>query len=387
MTAKNTLYLSLMLLIASFAMAQIPCNPSVLPKATLFVDWPQFRYDSQHTGCNPYESILSTASVGGLVLDWSYPTGSPVFGDPVVANGMVYFTSNKYPDSGLFALNSRTGALVWASTAGQTIRTAPAVANGLVYIGQGAGLYAFNAATGDLAWQYLSPNGVSGPTVVDGVVYAGGGLGLVALNASTGNVLWSYPIDGGVQTPAVANGVLYFNSIKEINPNSYVNALYAFNIATQQIIWQLSWNDAAATINPPIVGNGAVYFNSTAYKANTGAVLWNAPAYFYSLPALADGKVYYGSFGGIYAVSASTGNVVWSVGTGTSGDGATPAVANGVVYIAAQNGHFYALNAATGAVLWQYPFSNAGGSGPAVANGIVYIGSFDQNLYAFHLPD
>ncbi len=386
MTPKNTLYLSLMLLIASVATAQIPCNPLALPSATLFVNWPQFRYDAGHTGCNPYESILSTATVGGLVVDWAYPTGSPVFGDPVVANGMVYFTSHNYPDSGLFALNARTGALVWESTAGQGTRTPPVVANGLVYIGEG-GLYAFNAATGDLQWEYLGGNESSGATVVDGVVYAGGGPGLVALNASTGNVLWSYPIDGGVQTPALANGVLYFNSIKEINPNSYVSALYAFNIATQQIIWQMSWTDVAPIINPPVVGNNAVYFNSTAFNANTGAVLWNAPAYFYSLPALADGKVYYGSFGGVYAVSASTGNFVWSFATGNLGDGAAPAVANGVVYVAASNGHFYALNAATGVVLWQTPFSQFGASGPAVANGIVYIGSFDQNLYAFHLPD
>ena len=69
MKSKTTLYLSLILLIAFFVTvqqspAQVPCGPTIVPKATLSVNWPQYLYDSAHTGCNPYESILSSSTGG-----------------------------------------------------------------------------------------------------------------------------------------------------------------------------------------------------------------------------------------------------------------------------------------------------------------------------------
>ena len=57
----------------------------------------------------------------------------------------------------------------------------------------------------------------------------------------------------------------------------------------------------------------------------------------------------------------------------------SPAVANGVVYVAAgdpldRTYDLYALNASTGAGLWSFQTTNSFGS-PAVANGVVYIGA------------
>jgi len=61
----------------------------------------------------------------------------------------------------------------------------------------------------------------------------------------------------------------------------------------------------------------------------------------------------------------------------------SPAVANGVVYVASEDGKLYALNASTGALLWNYVTNRRVQGSPAVANGAVYIGSFDHNVYAF----
>ena len=121
------------------------------------MNWPQFRFDTEHTGCNPYETILSTATVGGLVLDWTYRAGSPVYGDPVVANGVVYFTATS-PDNTLYAVNARTGTLIWKYSAGQS---EPHFAGGGQPRGStsgrlGATVYAFNSSTGDLLWQYTT---------------------------------------------------------------------------------------------------------------------------------------------------------------------------------------------------------------------------------------
>ena len=59
-------------------------------------------------------------------------------------------------------------------------------------------------------------------------------------------------------------------------------------------------------------------------------------------------------------------------------------MANGVVYVGSYDQNVYALNANTGALLWKYKTANFIESSPAVANGVVYIASNDpdDNLYA-----
>ena len=111
MKTKTVFCVSLVILVTSFVtvQAQIPCGPTITPLPALSVNWPQYRYNTAHSGCNPYERILSTATVGGLVLDWQYKTPHYIAVDssPTVVNGVVYVDR--------FALNARTGALLWDS--------------------------------------------------------------------------------------------------------------------------------------------------------------------------------------------------------------------------------------------------------------------------------
>lgn len=75
MKMKSALYINLILLFASIATAQVPCGPAITPPATLSVNWAQFLYDPAHSGCNPYESVLSVNTVGSLTTKWQYQTG------------------------------------------------------------------------------------------------------------------------------------------------------------------------------------------------------------------------------------------------------------------------------------------------------------------------
>ena len=61
----------------------------------------------------------------------------------------------------------------------------------------------------------------------------------------------------------------------------------------------------------------------------------------------------------------------------------TLAVANGVVYVCSEDGMVYALNANTGTKLWSSATSGAVMSSPAVANGVVYIAGLG-NVYALN---
>ena len=109
----------------------------------------------------------------------------------------------------------------------------------------------------------------------------------------------------------------------------------------------------------------------------------NGESDLFASPAVANGVVYVGSDKPVRlerqhrstAVEVCDGDGVFS---------SSPAVANGVVYIGRFNGNLYAFNASTGALLWQYATGGYIESSPAVANGVVYVGSDDYNLYALN---
>jgi hypothetical protein len=107
-------------------------------------DWAQFRFGPDHKGLNPYENVLSPATVGSLNLLWSYQTGNYVGSSPAVVNGTLYFNS---ADGNFYALNASTGALLWSYPTGDQLGTSPAVVNGVVYVTAGdTAIYALTPA-------------------------------------------------------------------------------------------------------------------------------------------------------------------------------------------------------------------------------------------------
>jgi polyvinyl alcohol dehydrogenase (cytochrome) len=83
------------------------------------------------------------------------------------------------------AINARTGKIVWQTadpTKGAIDTGAMSVANGVVYAGSYSGLmYAMDAKTGEILWSYDSGGSVvDGPAIADGVVYWGSGYAHIA---------------------------------------------------------------------------------------------------------------------------------------------------------------------------------------------------------------
>jgi outer membrane protein assembly factor BamB len=138
----------------------------------------------------------------------------------------------------------------------------------------------------------------------------------------------------------------------------------------------------AVAIKPqaPQVPAGRVKW--THFIGDFGGILGN------SSPMVSDGIVYIGNRENmIYALSAASGQVIWSTQLGNYTDPSailvpSPVVSNGVVYANSQLGALYALDARTGRTLWFYQMAYAAMTAPAVANGVVYIGSEDGRLYA-----
>lgn len=101
-------------------------------------------------------------------------------------------------------------------------------------------------------------------------------------------------------------------------------------------------------------------------------------------PAVADGVVYISSTDGfLYAIDAATGYPNWTYEIGWSES--SPAIVGGVVYVGGSRNTLFAIDAVTGDLIWESIGNHYDGiiSSPVVVDGAVYIGS-DANgtMYA-----
>jgi outer membrane protein assembly factor BamB len=258
---------------------------------------------------------------------WSHDMGT-AYGNiaPAVAKGVVYAGSN----DGLFAFEAKSGTKLWSTPTGTfgDQFSSPVVANGVVYVSSDGGkLFAFNATTGAPLWSVNAGVAFSTPAVAHGVVYIANSTELLALNATTGSELWASPAGkfGTSSSAAVANGVVYLSADK----------FYAYNARTGALLWSAT-TGGGSTWASPAIANGVVYETSSdgrlgAFNATTGVPLWSATtgtAYGAASPAVANGVVYVGGLD-LYAFNATNGTRLWS----SAGSSGYTVVANGMVYV------------------------------------------------------
>ncbi len=331
---------------------------------------------------------------------WNYTTGGAVSSSPSVVDGVVYIGSH---DRNLYALDAFNGSLLWKYDTGERndyVSSSPAVTNGVVYIGgMKYKIHAIDAYSGDLLWDYRLPvrttarSGISSSAaVVDGIVYIGNMDGtLYAFSEEDGALLWTYDIPRTeyddyriFSSPAVADGIVYIPA--------YDGSLYALDASTGALLWNYIVEGDYGAYSSPAVVDGVVYAgsgNSNTFRvlnASTGALIWDYETEdnVASSPAVANGVVYIADFSGtLSALDADSGDLLWNYSTGERLS-SSPAVANGVLYIGGTGEHnnLYAFDAGTGDLLWNYTARMGFTSSPAVVDGIVFIGGNDGNVYA-----
>jgi outer membrane protein assembly factor BamB len=345
-------------------------------------DWPMFLHDPAHTGF--------TASAGSTesVELWRFPVGNDVFSSATVVNGVVYVGGN----DNIYALNAYNGAKIWNYTTSDRVSSSPAVSGGVLFIGADDNVLALNALTGTKIWNYPTEGqGSSSPAVVDGVVYIGSSEGnLYALNASTGSKIWNYTVmnvgRGTVvkSSPGVVDGVVYFGALD--------GNVYALKASTGEKIWNHTVKLGVGSA--PSVSKGIVYVCSDlgylyALNATSGGEIWSFTVsdllqriQGYS-PTVADGVVYVRSsdLGELYAIDAHTGTQIWK-NSGSFHVRGSAAISGDVVYSGTS-----ALNASTGEEIWHFPTDgDKVYASPAVSNGVLYVASGDGNFYAIGEP-
>jgi eukaryotic-like serine/threonine-protein kinase len=353
--------------------------------------WPKVHYDQANTGYNPFEQILNPTNVPDLVLKWAVPTVNGASPTPVVSGGLVYVAP---ADGTVRALDAATGSTVWTVPLGEANDgDPPTVADGLVFLGSDTGVItALDAVTGDVRWSVdLGDSSYESPTVANGVVYVtatrekefGTSFYVYALDELTGQGLWRHGlIASGV--PAVAGGRVY-------ETDAFGCLVVAFDAHTGHLDWDFSTGCEIGSVTSVAASKGMVFAGVDGYlwalDAATGDIRWSrTPAgTTYATPALANGVVYFASSEDLSALRQSTGALIWTVPL-AGGTYASPALANGVVYMSAHY-RLRAWDAASGAPLWASDLAAApfGGS-PAVADGVLYGAADDGTVYAFGLP-
>jgi outer membrane protein assembly factor BamB len=217
--------------------------------------------------------------------------------------------------------------------------------------------------------------------VTNGRIYLAGtnDYGIYCLDAANGNLIWSRD-EGPTE--------------REVSPLFYENRLYIRMLSGEFFCYNgfdgsEIWSSFNSDGNSPVSDNqGLVFTNSLggtlkAWDFNDGSTVWstNLGANTSSDMTILNDRLYMGrrGEGALVALDKETGEVEWEYITG-SWVNASPCIADGRIFFAADNQEFYALNVDNGNFLWQATIDDGPyfwGS-PATGQGLVFVQSVNH---------
>jgi outer membrane protein assembly factor BamB len=233
------------------------------------------------------------------------------------------------------------------------------------------------------------------PAIGYGRLFLANGAGhVLAIDTRTGSVAWDHSSNHAVAaSPAVGrykHGTVYETFLNRLGGPKVPNdgEVIAFSVGWGHVRWRR--HIGASETSPLLVGNrlyvgdwlGKLY----ALSASTGIVLWSFQTGGEVKGGLAQAghRVFAGSYDGhLYALGATTGRLIWRTANSYGAFYSTPAVAYSRVYIGSTDANVYSFGADSGTLRWSYRTGGYVYGSPAVWRGRVYVGSYDHNFYAF----
>jgi outer membrane protein assembly factor BamB len=282
-----------------------------------------------------------------------------------------------------------------------SIQSPPVVHNGTVFFCDNENeLYAVDAVTGELQWTVpLRGWYIYGPTYVDGSLYLTADRHLQTINIQSRRERWARtPPDptGDVDkddqgwmpaAPAVHDGHVYVGTAHGV--------FCAFDSVSGDLKWYQSIPKHRPTqgyeISNVFAGQSAVADEIVcvankngrlyAFDTDSGDQRWlfQAGERLDTAPVIHDDIVYVTSASGIFAVSRSTGELVWRTPSEATFTAAAPAIAKNILVAVAgpnfPNRNLVALNATTGDRLWEVPAVTGFDSNPSIGGETVVMGT------------
>jgi polyvinyl alcohol dehydrogenase (cytochrome) len=325
-------------------------------------------------------------------------TGSPVVFDGVVyigvsSNEETLATDPTYPccsfRGSVVALNAKTGAILWKTfvmpdNGGQTnqysggaVWQPPAIdpKRGVLFIGTGNN---YTVPPEVVACQDATP--LADCTAADDFFDAA-----LALDLKTGQIKWAKKL----QTFDTWTVACLTSSGQ--NPNCPVPSSPDFDLGgsgpnllgnivgfgqKSGIFWALNPDDGSIVWSTP-VGPGASLGGIEWGTATDGQRIYVAIANSNHLPYTLVPSGQQITWGAWSALDVATGKILWQTADPTPGaiDRGSVSVANGVMYAGSNSGQMYALEASTGNILWNFASGGTVIDGPSIVDGTLYWGS------------
>ena len=346
-----------------------------------------------------------------LQLAWIKNVGANIYmTSPLVHNGKVYIASvdeNLQGEGHVYALDGKTGELVWKYPVRNSIKNTIVVDNGRVLAQDAQGwLYAIDVASGKLSWEKQLPiNGlpalIEGLVAADGVVYAGTGKGLCAIDTKDGREIWRNKGwgqgEGTTSTFSVANNILV--------GSSQWRALYGNDLKTGDLKWEANTNGLRNRGASAAVHGGLLYIISDKsffiLDVENGRVIVRKELPFSvdvtSTPLLTDKEIIFGSAkDGLIALDNETLELKWKFATENalvytspysrkpaSTIETSPVLAGKTVYVGASDGTIYGINKEDGQLVWKHATGAPVFGSVAVSGNALIAVDFGGNVYTF----
>jgi len=305
---------------------------------------------------------------------WSTPLPDSVTSSPAVSGQvLVIGCVNRF----IYGLNAASGAVLWRLRTGRSVVSSPAVVDGTFLCGSTDGsLYAGSLETGKELWRTAPGGEVQGPPAVlgDRVYYGDMNGHVYAVRLADGQPLWPEPyaaqgpiLSGVTATPeAVVAASLAPTQLQP--PNTRV--IHVLAPDTGQLLWagnppnvwaaEKGEESPSAPVLPTVLGGG-LFFSFYVGYSNSQQVWVSA--------ALATGAR-------AGALSGPARNQVWPMSD------SSPAVADGVLYFGDYGGHLCRISIAD--QFAPLPWLDLGAkvsASPAISDGRLYVGTADGKLH------
>lgn len=400
-------------------------DPSSVTEQEPSADWPSYGRDGQNTRFNADEKRISKSNVNELVKKWdSAETGVAPVGvtsTAAVVGDVVYFGdwSGK-----LQAVRASDGSSVWSTQLSSTttgpnaqLNASPFVSKKRVYIGgtdnqvfsvdreSGAKVWDPYASTGDqpqvILWS--SPNVVE-DTLIIGVgsfqVFLPGSYtfrgNVVGLDAESGDNRWTTYLTEGTEESGYGCSVWGSAAVDTERKWAFIGVGQAYSapasklsdavVAIDYVTGELKWGHQ-------FTENDIFTITQMGEDFDVGASVILYEAGGKELVAAAD------KGGHLYALERQTGELAWGTmltpGGRTGGVMASPAFADGRIYIFSNNGiaanlgsmgpgsgSAFAVDGASGDIVWRKELTPGAFGGVAVANGVVFFTTLDGSIHA-----
>ncbi len=246
----------------------------------------------------------------------------------------------------------------------------------------------------EVKWKVGAPSTPNSPAVADGIVYIKFATTIYARDAKTGGLIWSKSTPTEDQSSvAVAYGMV-FDVTGKYTAGGICSGcgITAYDAKTGMVKWSyISPTDFPMGGHSPNVDNGVLYFGSDdhyvrAVSAYTGELIWTSPLLnsgIVAVPAVANGMVYVGTWeGNLYALNSINGQIVWQFVAGGV-IFSSPSVVDNIIYVGSGSAYVYALDAITGINKWRFgPTEDSVWGSPALSNGILYVQTLAGKIYA-----